>query len=142
MEKLISPPTTKGPAEMFAGDVWFDQIYWGEEPSRVRVNTVRFAPCSRTAWHVRAVGQTLHVTAGLGLVVSRDGQVIIMRPGDTVHTPPGQWHWHGAMSDRFMTHLAIWDGTGDPEVVETTWGAHVTDDEYQHAQQQKPSTQD
>ncbi len=34
-----------------------------------------------------------------------------------------------------MTHLAIWDGTGDPDAGETTWGEPATDDEYQHAQQ-------
>lgn len=134
MQKLTTPPTAKGPAEWFTGDVWFDQIYRGDEPSRARVNTVRFAPCARTAWHVHAVGQALHVTEGLGLVVSRDGQVIVMHPGDTVHTPAGEWHWHGAVSDQFMSHLAIWDGTGDPDIIETTWGEHVTDEEYQRAQ--------
>jgi quercetin dioxygenase-like cupin family protein len=139
MEKLTAPATSKGPADWFAGDVWFDPIYRGEEPSRARVNTVRFAPGARSAWHVHAVGQTLHVTEGLGLVVSRDGQVIVMHAGVTVRTPPGEWHWHGAVSDRFMTHLAIWDGTGDPDVVETTWGEHVTDDEYQQAQLVRPA---
>jgi len=29
----------------------------------MRVNTVRFAPCTRTAWHRHAVGQTRHVTS-------------------------------------------------------------------------------
>ena len=27
-------PSTKGPAEMFSGDVWFDVIAQGETPSR------------------------------------------------------------------------------------------------------------
>ena len=40
--------------------------------------------------------ETLHVTEGVGLVQSRGGQLIVMRPGDTVYTPPGEWHWHGA----------------------------------------------
>lgn len=71
MEILQKKPSTKGPAEMFTGDVWFDVIIRGEEPSRMRVNTVRFAPCARTAWHCHAVGQTLHVTVHLiGVVVS------------------------------------------------------------------------
>jgi hypothetical protein len=43
---------------MFTGDVYFDVIAKGEEPSRMRANTVRFAPCARTAWHTHAVGQT------------------------------------------------------------------------------------
>lgn len=50
LEILAKQPTTKGPAEMFTGDTWFDVIYAGQEPSRMRVNMVRFAP-ARTAWH-------------------------------------------------------------------------------------------
>ncbi|MFI7063151.1 cupin domain-containing protein [Kribbella sp. NPDC050124] len=128
VEKLPKAPTGKGPAEWFTGEVWFDQICRGEEPSRVRVNSVHFAPGARTAWHKHAVGQTLHVTEGVGLVQARGGELIVMRPGDTVHTPPGEWHWHGATPDHFMTHLAIWEGTGDDP--ETTWGEHVTDEEH------------
>ncbi|MFF3714015.1 cupin domain-containing protein [Streptomyces phaeochromogenes] len=30
MEILKQPPTIKGPADMFAGDVWFDVIHRGE----------------------------------------------------------------------------------------------------------------
>ncbi|RZT26740.1 quercetin dioxygenase-like cupin family protein [Kribbella sp. VKM Ac-2569] len=134
MEKLTRPATAKGPGDWFVGEVWFDQIYRGEEPSRARVNVVRFAPGAHTAWHTHAMGQTLHVTEGVGLVGTRDGQVIVMRPGDTVHTPPGEWHWHGATADCFMTHLAIWEGTGNPDVPETTWGEHVTDTDYEKAQ--------
>jgi quercetin dioxygenase-like cupin family protein len=68
MEMLTKPPTTKGPDTMFTGDVWFDVIVRGEPPSRVRTNTVRFSPGARTAWHSHAVGQTLYVTEGIGLV--------------------------------------------------------------------------
>ena len=95
------------------------------------VNTVRFAPCARTAWHTHACGQTLHVTDGIGLVQSRGGEVVVMRPGDTVYTPPGEWHWHGAAPTHFMTHLAMWEAP-DPASgqAETEWGEHVTDDEY------------
>jgi quercetin dioxygenase-like cupin family protein len=109
---------------MFTGDVWFDVIAKGEQPSRVRVNTVRFAPCARTAWHSHASGQTLHVTDGIGLVQSRGGEVLVIRPGDTIWTPPGEWHWHGAARDHFMVHTAIWEGD------QTEWGDVVTDEEY------------
>ena len=64
-------PTAKGPAEWFTGEVWIDGIVRGEEPSRVRVMAVRFTPSARTAWHSHAVGQTLYVTEGRGLVQSR-----------------------------------------------------------------------
>ncbi|MDX6227117.1 MAG: hypothetical protein QOI76_507 [Frankiales bacterium] len=130
MEILTQQPSAKGPAQMFTGDVYFDVIAKGSEPSRLRVNMVRFAPGARTAWHRHAMGQTLHVTEGIGLVQSRAGQLVVMRPGDTVWTPPGEWHWHGAAADRFMCHLAMWEGTEDPQTPETEWGEHITDDEY------------
>jgi quercetin dioxygenase-like cupin family protein len=128
MELQPRQPTTKGPAERFTGDVWFDVIAKGEEPSRIRVNMVRFSPGARTAWHAHALGQTLHVTEGAGLIQSRGGAVVELRPGLTIHTPPGEWHWHGAAPDHFMSHLAMWEGPG--EGPESAWGDHVTDEEY------------
>jgi quercetin dioxygenase-like cupin family protein len=69
----------------------------------------------------------LHVTEGVGLIQSRGGQVL-HRAGDTIYTPPGEWHWHGAAPDHFMSHLAIWEA---PEAgPESQWGDLVTDDEY------------
>jgi quercetin dioxygenase-like cupin family protein len=88
--------TTKGPAEWFTGDVFLDPIAKGEEPSRLRVSAVRFTPGARTAWHAHAVGQTLYVTDGKGLVQSRGGPIEEIRAGDIITTPPDEWHWHGA----------------------------------------------
>jgi len=97
----------------------------------MRVNTVRFAPGARTAWHCHGVGQTLYVTDGVGRVQSRDGEVIEIRPGDVIYTPPGQWHWHGAAPDHFMTHLAMWEAPAPDSVPESEWGDLLTDQEYQ-----------
>ena len=122
-------PTAKGPAEWFTGDVFIDAIARGEEPSRVRVSAVRFTPSARTAWHSHAMGQTLCVTQGWGLVQSRGGLVEDIWAGDLVSTPPDEWHCHGAAPDHFMTHLSITEASGD-ERPEADWGEHVTDDEY------------
>src|ERR1700722_17927029 len=103
MELQSKQLSTKGPAGMLSGDVYFDVIAKGEEPSRMRVNTVRFAPCARTASHAhRRRTETLHVTGGGGLVQSRGGQP-----------------WEGPAPD-----------SGQPE---TEWGEHVTDDQYRAA---------
>jgi quercetin dioxygenase-like cupin family protein len=126
VELLHATATAKGPAEMFTGDVYLNVLARGEGESRLRVNFVRFAPAARTAWHSHSLGQSLNVTDGVGIVATRD-KVIIMRPGDTVYTPPGEEHWHGAVPDRFMTHLAMWEGD------DAAWGAHVTDAEYEAA---------
>ena len=128
MQRLPRQPTTKAPAERFTGDVWVDVIARGEPPSRIRVNVVRFAPGARNAWHAHALGQTLYVLEGIGRIQARGGRVMEIRPGDTIYTPPGEWHWHGAAPDRFMTHLAIWEAPADGPESES--GPLVTDAEY------------
>jgi quercetin dioxygenase-like cupin family protein len=79
--------------------------------------------------HAHAIGQTLYVTEGQGLVQSRGGPVEDIRAGDILSTPPGEWHWHGAAPDHFMTHLSITEAPGDDRP-EADWGEHVTDHEY------------
>jgi quercetin dioxygenase-like cupin family protein len=128
MHMLPKRATVKAPGDTFTGDAWYDVIVRGEGPSRLRVSVVRFAPGARNAWHVHALGQTVHVTEGIGLIQSRGGPIVEMHPGDTVQTPPGEWHWHGAAPDRFMTHLAMWEASA--EGTETEWGDLVSDDEY------------
>jgi quercetin dioxygenase-like cupin family protein len=127
VEVLTKQQTVKGPEQWFTGDVWFDVIARGEGESRIRANAVHFAPCARTAWHSHALGQTLYVTEGTGYVQSRGGEVITIRPGDVIYTPPGEEHWHGAAANHFMTHIALWEGD------DTTWAEHVTDDAYPRA---------
>jgi quercetin dioxygenase-like cupin family protein len=130
MEVQPQKPSNKAPAERFTGDVWIDAIAEGAEPSRVRVNKVRFAPGARTAWHAHALGQTLHVLEGAGRAQTRGQPILELRPGESIYTPPDEWHWHGAHPENFMTHLSITEGTGDPSRPESSWGAHVTDAEY------------
>lgn len=81
-------PTTRGPAEWFTGDVFLDAIVRGEEPSRVRVSAVRFTPSARTAWHAHAVGQTLYVAEGRGLVQSRGAPSRRSEPATSSPRPP------------------------------------------------------
>jgi quercetin dioxygenase-like cupin family protein len=124
MEVLERPPTFKGPAEWFTGDVWGDVICRGADPSRMRANMVRFSPGARTAWHSHALGQTLLIVEGIALVQSRGEKIIEARPGEVIYTPPGEEHWHGAAPGQFMIHLALW------ETDEAIWLEHVTDEEY------------
>lgn len=127
--KTISPITTKGSAEWFAGDVYPTIVFVGEAPSRARMANVHFTPCARTAWHTHAVGQYIHVTEGTAFVQERGCEKKVLRPGDTVYTEPGVEHWHGASPDCSMIHTVVWE-TPDCEEPETIWGEHVTDEEY------------
>jgi quercetin dioxygenase-like cupin family protein len=121
---LKQPPTMKLPAEWATGDAWADVIHRGEDPSRIRGNIVRFSPGAHTAWHAHSLGQTLYIVEGIALIQSRGGKILQAHPGDVVHTPPNEEHWHGAGPDRFMVHLALWEND------DVSWLEHVTDAEY------------
>jgi quercetin dioxygenase-like cupin family protein len=123
MEITPSQPTFKGPVDWFTGDVWIDSIVQPRDHSKLNVAAVHFAPGARTAWHTHDGGQSLYVTEGEGLVQSRGEPIVTIRPGAVVHTPSGEWHWHGAAPGHFMTHLSLTEGSA-------TWGEHVSDDEY------------
>ncbi len=134
MVVLPPPATVKAGADRFTGDVWVDGITAGAGAGTATLASVHFAPGARTAWHCHANGQTLHVTDGHGIVATRDGHAIVMDPGTTVYTPPGVWHWHGALPDSFMTHLALSLAGGDVQ-----WREHVDDDEYLAAADARPT---
>ena len=59
---------------------------------------------------------------------SRGGQIIEIHPGDVIYTPPGEWHWHGAAPDHFITHIAMWEV--DDQGTSANWGEPVSDEEY------------
>ena len=40
-------------------------------------------------------------------------------------------HWHGAVPDSFMVHLALYEGTEDSDGA--AWREHVTDEQYKAA---------
>jgi quercetin dioxygenase-like cupin family protein len=134
MELKPISPTAKAPGQEFTGAVYVNPIHRGEHPSRMIVGLVRFTPGARTNWHFHDLGQTLHVTDGIGLVVTQDGNVIRMHAGDTVYTPPREDHWHGATDGNFMSHLALLEDAGRDNG--TTWLEPVTDDQYRAANQQ------
>ena len=132
MEQLPTPTTGKGAEDRFLGDVYVDGIAGPD--AGLFAAFVHFTPGARNAWHTHADGQTLHCTDGYGLVVT-DDEVIALRPGVTVWTPPGQRHWHGALPHQFMTHLAISAIPADPEA-STVWAEMPSNQEYAAAVRQ------
>lgn len=127
--------TIKAPDAAFTGDVYVSPIKKSESASHVIVSLVRFIPGARTNWHSHAHGQTLHVTEGVGYVVNRDGQVIRMRAGDTVWTPPGDEHWHGGTNTTCMSHIVLLQGTDGGDG--TTWLEPVTDQQFHEVHEER-----
>jgi quercetin dioxygenase-like cupin family protein len=122
-----SRPSGKGPAEWFTGTVRIDPLFSAPPPARVAGASVTFEPGARTAWHTHPLGQTLIVTAGLGLVQREGGPIEEIRPGDVVWFAPGEKHWHGASPTTAMSHIAVQEAL-EGKVVD--WLEHVTDAQY------------
>jgi quercetin dioxygenase-like cupin family protein len=111
-------------SDTFTGEVWGDPVL--ESTDGVLINSVFFAPRSRTYWHRHERGQVLYVTSGQGRIFDRGGEGGIIRAGDTIWIPPGEEHWHGADAETYLVHLAISLG-------KTEWLDEVTDGDYEVA---------
>ena len=120
--------TNPGPSDWFTGAVFIDTVAAPSDGSRIGAGSVHFTPSARTAWHTHPHGQTIWVTEGVGFCQRRGGPIEVIRPGDRVFFEPDEDHWHGAASNRFMTHIAMQQADDEGSVV--TWGEHVTDEEY------------
>ena len=120
-------PSRPGSSDWFTGRVRIDPLFNPDAPDRVQGALVTFDPGARTAWHTHPLGQTLIVTAGLGLCQSDGGPVRQIRAGDVVTFAPGERHWHGAAPDRGMSHIAIHEVQDGRSV---DWLEPVTDADY------------
>ncbi|QEN85127.1 cupin domain-containing protein [Labrys sp. KNU-23] len=124
-----SQPSTTGSANNFSGRVRVDAPFKGSAPARISGAAVTFEPGARTAWHTHPLGQTLIVTAGVGLVQEWEGPVQHIRPGDVVWIPPNVKHWHGAGPTVGMSHIAFSEALDGKTVA---WMEKVSDAQYPH----------
>ncbi|WP_114853682.1 cupin domain-containing protein [Brachybacterium sp. YJGR34] len=131
MEKLPRIDTTAGPDAAFTGDVQLEVVRPPRDGSRATMNHVHFRPGARTHWHWHPAGQTLVGSIGLGLVVTRAGEVLTLEPGRTIWIPPREEHWHGAVAGSPMSHLAMQEADGDGETV--IWLEPVDEEEFARA---------
>ena len=117
-------PTTRASEAGFTGDVSISGYFQRAAPSRLSGAAATFTPGSRTPWKMNPLGQTLVVTSGVGWAQGEGEEVVEIRTGDLIWSPPGQRHWEGATPDQEMTYFAIHEGTVE-------FGEQVTDGEYQ-----------
>ncbi len=116
---------TDPPGDSFTGRVWFGPMTPPPGPDDMNVLGVLFSPGARTDWHSHPGGQVLYVVSGAGRVGTRAGETVELSPGDSLVTPPGEVHWHGAAPGSYMMHLSI-THHGD-----TQWtGEKVADQDY------------
>lgn len=127
IQRAGSRPSIQGPTEWFTGTVRIDLLFDARVPAHCAGAAVTFEPGARTAWHTHPAGETVIVTAGLGLAQREGGNIEEIRPGDVVTFEPEEKHWHGASPTAAMTHIAILEAL-DGEAV--NWLEPVGDDQY------------
>ncbi len=116
---------SEAPEENFTGKVWFGSLHTPADSDDLNVLGVSFEPGARTDWHTHPEGQVLYIVTGTARVQTDGGAVVEAGPGDAVHAPAGELHWHGATPNSPMVHLSITHGGY------TEWPARkVTDEEY------------
>ena len=123
-------PDAEGSIETFTGSVRIRSPFQALPPGKAGGATVTFEARARTAWHTHPLGQTLIVTAGLGLVQQQGQPAQAIRPGDVVTIPANVRHWHGAGPAGSMTHVAIAE---KKDGISVTWKDKVSDEDYQAA---------
>ncbi|MCU0918783.1 MAG: carboxymuconolactone decarboxylase family protein [Burkholderiaceae bacterium] len=124
---VSSVPAVNGSNENFTGVARISAPFKVQAPGRAGGATVSFEAHARTAWHTHPLGQTLIVTAGLGLVQQQGQPARVIRPGDVVTIPPNVRHWHGAGPDDTMTHVAIAE---HDDGISVRWLDKVSDEDY------------
>ena len=112
--KDVNPVPRQG--EIFMGQVYGHSYITDEAGHALHMNLVKFSPNARTKWHTHPFEQGLIIVEGKGIVATEE-QEHLVEPGDVVHIPTGEKHWHGATETTGMAHIAI-NGTGEATVLE------------------------
>lgn len=84
---------------------------------------IRFAAGARTKWHSHERGQIILCEQGVCRAQAKGGPVVELHAGETIYSPPGVVHWHGAAPDRECVQYNVTRGT-------VTWLEEVSETEY------------
>jgi quercetin dioxygenase-like cupin family protein len=91
---------------IFVGSVTRKSMVTDENPGLLRANVVTFHYGARNKLHHHATDQLLVVTSGEGIVATESEQFEVV-PGDVIHIPAGERHWHGAREGATFAHISI-----------------------------------
>jgi len=88
------------------GPVTRQTLLTPESSEYFNLGIVNFSPGARNKMHTHSSDQVLFVTAGKGIIATETEQQVIS-PGDVVHIPSEERHWHGATHDSAFSHIAL-----------------------------------
>jgi quercetin dioxygenase-like cupin family protein len=88
-----------------------------------RLSWYVLGPGARTKWHTHEGGQLILAEEGVGRIQIRGQAVRELRPGESMWSPAGATHWHGAAPTGSAKLYQISRG-------QTTWLEEVRDEDY------------
>ena len=104
VHRVAPDAAVPGGEQFFVGEVRVQPIIPGTEG--IEIIVVRFSAGARTYLHSHEVPQVLHCIEGRGILATESERNEV-GPGDIVHVPAGEMHWHGAAPDSEFAHLSI-----------------------------------
>ena len=93
-------------SRLCSGPVTRETLLTPEASKDFNLGIVNLSPGARNKMHTHSSDQVLFVTAGGGIIATETEQQIII-PGDVVHIPSEEKHWHGATRDSAFSHIAL-----------------------------------
>src|SRR3970282_1237729 len=100
----ISPDALRlGGDEYFIGEARVQPLLG--QADGIDIVVVFFSPGARTYLHAHEVPQVLHCIEGRGILATEHERNLV-GPGDVVHVPAGEMHWHGAAEDSAFPPLS------------------------------------
>jgi quercetin dioxygenase-like cupin family protein len=126
-EGVIFPKGKKITDEHFVGTAWVETLVPMDSIFNCQIANVTFEPGARNNWHKHPGGQILLVTGGIGYYQEEGKLARIIQEGDVVKIYPDVKHWHGAVSDSWLVHIAV---ITNPQKGDAVWLEPVKDEEY------------
>ncbi len=126
-QEKIFPKGEKASPDYFTGTAWVNILVPKDETGNYSIGDVMFEPGCRNNWHTHPAGQTLLVTNGKGIYQERGKHARVITKGDVIVIHSGVEHWHGAVKDISLTHIAISNITVKGPV---NWLEPVTEEDY------------
>lgn len=126
-EGAIFPKGEKAPSQNFTGTVWVKGLVPRSANNNYAIGSVTFEPGARSNWHTHPAGQILLIIEGKGLYQEKGKPVRTISKGEIIVCDADIEHWHGALPESLMSHLAVTNYKGDVGVV---WLKPVADSEY------------
>lgn len=92
--------------KIFTGPVTMQTIIGPDMSKDILIRQVNFGQGVRNKYHSHSTEQILIVTEGEGIVATEKEEITV-RPGDIIHIPAGEKHWHGAVKNKTFSHLYV-----------------------------------